>query len=175
MHGDIEALGRVIPAALGGRRVDQIAFLVEDLQDAARRWRAVYRDEEWRAFTYTHETLQNCTYRQQPGRFAMKLAIVGSAPQLELIQPLAGPSIYHDWIAKHGYGLHHVGFFVPSVATAVEQFESQGHPAIQTGSGYGLDADGGFAYFDFADTYGVELEVIEVPKRRRPSESLFTS
>ncbi|MEU0156230.1 VOC family protein [Micromonospora fulviviridis] len=152
-----------------------MAFLVEDLEVAARRWRAVYRDEEWRTYTYTPDVMKNCTYRGEPGRYEMRLALVGSSPQLELIQPIAGPSIYHDWIREHGYGLHHFGFFVPSVDETVRQLEAQGHPSIQSGSGYGLDGDGGYAYFDFEDTYGVVLEAIGVPKRRRPSEQIFDS
>jgi methylmalonyl-CoA/ethylmalonyl-CoA epimerase len=166
------ALAETLDAALGSGRVDQIAFLVEDLSAAINRWNALYRAEDWRIYTYDARNVHNLTYRGEPGTFKMRLALIGSSPQIELIEPIAGPSIYHDWIDQHGFGLHHIGFFVPSVADVIEIFESADYPNIQSGNGYGLDGDGGFAYFDFEDVYGVHLEAIEVPARRRPTERL---
>ncbi|MFJ6199939.1 VOC family protein [Micromonospora sp. NPDC092111] len=171
-HTSDTQLAATLQSAIGAGRVDQVAFLVEDLGVAIGRWSALHRDETWRIYTYGLDNVENLRYHGEPGRFSMRLALIGHSPQIELIQPLAGPSIYHDWIARHGYGLHHFGFFVPSIADAVARFEAAGHPTIQSGSGYGLDGDGGFAYFDFEDIYGIHLEAIEVPARRRPSEPL---
>jgi methylmalonyl-CoA/ethylmalonyl-CoA epimerase len=165
-------LASTLERAIGAGRVDQVAFLVEDLRVATARWSALYREDTWRIYTYDATNVEHLSYRGAPGEFSMRLALLGSAPQIELIQPLSGPSIYHDWIERHGYGPHHFGFFVPSIRDAVAEFEAAGHPTTQSGSGYGLDGDGGFAYFDFEATYGIDLEVIEVPARRRPSEPL---
>jgi methylmalonyl-CoA/ethylmalonyl-CoA epimerase len=54
---------------------------------------------------------------------------------------MVGPSIYHDWIALHGCGQLHVGVFVESVGDEKKRPERAGIPAIQTGSGYGLNGD----------------------------------
>lgn len=156
----------------GGRPIDQVGFLVQDLPTAMSQWSALCRDDEWRVYTYGPQNVEDLSYRGDVGQFSMRLALLGSGPQIELIQPLHGPSIYHDWIDNHGFGLHHFGFFVPSVADAIKELEAGGHLNIQSGSGYGLDRDGGFAYFDFEDAYGIHLEAIEVPTRRRPSETL---
>ena len=43
----------------------------------------------------------------------------------------------------------------------------------QTGGGYGLDGDGGYAYFDTVASFGVILELIEVPKRRREPDFVW--
>lgn len=169
---DVGQLADTLGTALGPGRVDQVAFLVDDLSAAMDPWSALYRNEDWRIYTYNAGNVPHLTYRGASGTFEMRLALIGSAPQIELIQPISGPSIYHDWIERHGYGLHHLGFFVPSVAEVIEHLEAAGHPVIQSGAGYGLDGDGGFAYFDFEDIYGVHLEAIEVPARRRPSEQL---
>lgn len=166
----VQDLATTFERAVGRGRVDQVGFLVRDLESSMQQWGALYRDEQWRVYTYSRQGVPNIRYRGQPGEFSMRLALIGAGPQLELIEPLQGPSIYHDWIADHGYGLHHLGFFVPSVATAIKEMESAGHPCIQSGSGYGLDGDGGFAYYDFEPQFGVHLETIEVPARRRPSE-----
>ena len=157
------------PTAISGRPPDQIAFLVEDIERSIAEWSRLRPGERWSIYHYGPANLTAPSYRGAPGDFSMLLAFLGSDPQVELVQPLTGPSIYHDWIAEHGYGFHHVGYHVRSLLEATEQLTSAGHEVIQSGRGYGLDGDGGFAYFDFETTLGAHLEVIEVPRRRRPS------
>jgi hypothetical protein len=43
-----------------------------------------------------------------------------------------------------------------------------GYQPIQRGEGYGVDGDGAFAYFDTTNALGVIIELIELPKQRRP-------
>jgi methylmalonyl-CoA/ethylmalonyl-CoA epimerase len=94
--------------------------------------------------------------------------------QHELIQPLDGPSIYHDFLAERpGGGLHHIGLVVPHLDPAVAQMEAAGYRVIQGGRGYGLRGDGGFAYFDTEPTLGVLLELIERPAERVAPEMVY--
>jgi hypothetical protein len=41
------------------------------------------------------------------------------------------------------------------------------------GSGYGLDGDGHFAYLDTEEIFGITLELMERPKRRRAPRKIF--
>jgi methylmalonyl-CoA/ethylmalonyl-CoA epimerase len=111
------------------------------------------------------------SFRGAPGSFAMRLALAGSNPQIELIQPLSGPSLYHEWLAERGEGLHHLGMRVGDLAAAVGELERSGHRVLQSGRGYGQDGDGGFAYLDTTAELGVVLELIEAPAVRRPPEA----
>jgi methylmalonyl-CoA/ethylmalonyl-CoA epimerase len=52
------------------------------------------------------------SYRDEPG-FAIRIALAGSGPQVELIEPQRGPSIYEEWIAEHGHGRQHGAGFGP--------------------------------------------------------------
>ena len=167
-----EDVANAISRALGSRGPDQVAMLVEDLEASVQMWSTALGLSDWKIYTYSQDNVADPMYRGQPGKFKMRLAIAGTSPQIELIQPLEGPSIYHDWIAEHGYGMHHLGFFVPSVESAMRSLEEDGFEIIQSGRGYGLDYDGGFAYIETPGTLGLVLEAIEVPKRRRPSETL---
>ncbi|GAA4558347.1 VOC family protein [Pseudonocardia xishanensis] len=98
----------------------------------------------------------------------MRIAVTGANPQIELVQPLSGPSIYHDWIRTHGYGLHHVGYFVPDIHRAVEHVvRVNSGRVIQEGYGTGADGRGGFAYFTLPDRHEVVYELIERPSVRR--------
>jgi hypothetical protein len=107
------------------------------------------------------------TYMSQRGEYVVDIALAGSRPQIELIQPIQGPSIYHDWLQHHPYGLHHLGVMVDSVVAGVENMERAGYKLVQSGAGYGLDGDGGYAYFDTVEQLGLIVELIEVPVRRR--------
>lgn len=148
---------------------DQVCVIVPDLADGIRTWSNILGITDWRVFTYAPEEIKDKTYRGEPSDFTMKIALAGESPQFELIEPATGPSIYHEWVEQHGYGLHHLGFFVESLDEAMIGFEQAGIPVIQTGRGYGLDGDGGFAYVEFD---GVVLEALEAPRRRRPSDPL---
>lgn len=61
---------------------------------------------------------------------------------------------------------------VPSIEEAVCRVTADGIPLLQSGSGYGAEGDGGFAYFDTLDRVGLIVEAIEVPRRRKPSEPI---
>ena len=103
----------------------------------------------------------------------MRLALAGAGPQIELIEPLTGPSLYHEWLDEHGEGLHHIGMRVPDLQAGIRDMAERGWDVLQSGRGYGLDGDGGFAYLDTtAEDLGVILELIEVPARRREPEAV---
>uniref|UniRef100_UPI000CE5586C VOC family protein n=1 Tax=Arthrobacter sp. B0490 TaxID=2058891 RepID=UPI000CE5586C len=104
----------------------------------------------------------------EPGRFAMDLAMSGSGPQIELIQPLAGPSIYHEFLDSGRVGLHHLGVFVDDLDQAIAIMAEAGYIVTQTARGYGQNGDGGFAYFDTERDLHVVIEAIEIPSQRRP-------
>jgi methylmalonyl-CoA/ethylmalonyl-CoA epimerase len=161
-----------LPTALSGLSPTQVCLLVPDLAAGVAMWSAVLGRSDWLVYTYSPETVPELTFRGQPGKFAMRLALSGSSPQLELIQPLVGPSIYHEWVEQRGYGTHHFGFHVPKAQVLIDALAAEGLEAVQTGSGYGMDGDGAFAYYDLVDALGLYVEIIEVPARRRPSEAL---
>ena len=168
MPADIE---NDLPASLRSLTIAQVALIVPDLDSALRQWSLVLGRSDWYIVTYGPDNVARLTYQGEPGNCRFRLAFAGRAPQIELIEPLRGPSIYHDWVAERGYGLHHLGFRVPSVQAAMDRATADGIKILQSGQGYGLDGDGGFAYLDTQERLGVILEAIEVPRRRRPSLS----
>ncbi len=79
---------------------------------------------------------------------------------LELIQPLGGPSIWQDFLDKRGEGLHHLGFFVDNIDRGEENLISQGLNIIQKGR----SDKGGYAYFDTDRIGGIIFELIQKPE-----------
>ncbi|MFD0661907.1 VOC family protein [Thermocatellispora tengchongensis] len=133
----------VLPAPLAGLPVAQVGILVPDLAAGIATWSALLGGDDWLIYTYGPDTVPQLAYRGEPGTFRMRVALIGNAPQIELIESLEGPSIYTEWIAEHGYGLHHLGFRVPSVAEAIREVTASGVGLLQSGSGYGQGGDGG--------------------------------
>jgi catechol 2,3-dioxygenase-like lactoylglutathione lyase family enzyme len=160
-------------AFLDGRAPDQIGILVSDLEASLERYERLWGGGPWRIYTYGRGHIAWVTYREQLGTHRMRLALSVQKPQIELIQSLEGPSIYEEHLATRGEGLHHLGFHVESLDEATGAMADAGYSVIQSGGGFGLDGDGGYAYFDTERDLGVVLEAIEVPKRRREPELLW--
>jgi methylmalonyl-CoA/ethylmalonyl-CoA epimerase len=154
-------------------RVDQIGIVVRELERAVERWARLVGGAPWGIWTYGPQLLETQDYRGQEAAFEMRVALSTSTPQVELIEPLRGPSLYHDWLEVHGPGLHHLGAFEPDLASGIERMRARGFEVLQSGTGHGLDGDGGFAYFDTTHEIGLILELIEVPARRPAPEAVW--
>jgi methylmalonyl-CoA/ethylmalonyl-CoA epimerase len=159
-------------AELLGTPPAQVALVVPDLDVALEHHAGRLGLGPWACFTYTPELLTTATYRGRPARFSLRLALAAGTPEVELIEPLDGPSVYHDHLETHGAGVHHFAYVVPSIDRGVATMEHAGYPLVQLGAGFGLDGDGAFAYFDTVADFGVMLELRELPRRRRAPERI---
>lgn len=91
------------------------------------------------------------------------MAFASLAPvELELVQPLSGPTIYNEFFQGGGEGLHHLGFDVKDIEARVERYQSMGIQIIQQGR----TKTGGFAYLDTKKIAGTIFELIQRPARR---------
>jgi catechol 2,3-dioxygenase-like lactoylglutathione lyase family enzyme len=142
-------------------RPNQIGILVRDVEEAVRRHEALVGPQEWIRVENGPHNLHGLHYYGEPAAYSMRLALTGSDPQLELLQPLEGPSILSDWLERRGEGLHHIGVLVESVDTTIAAMQEGGYPCLQHGYGFGRDGSGAFAYFDTEDALGYLIEAIE--------------
>ena len=141
-----------------GMDVAQVALVVRDLDASLERWTAVGYGP-FRVYEYG-ENLARRRYRGRDGTFSMLLAVSDGTPQLELIQPLTGPSIYEDHLTERGEGLHHVGLVVEDdFDAAVERLVAAGFPVIQAGD-FGPQHDGRFSYHDTQAALGMIVELV---------------
>ena len=154
--------------------VAQVALLVPDLDRAVEAWWRGFGLGPWHFYTYQKPFVRRMSYRGQPADYAMRLALawLGSL-RIELIQPLRGPSLYHDFIERRGYGFHHLGLLVDDMPAALALARAAGYEMVMDGSGFGPDGDGHYAYLDTETRLGVTLELIQRPRRRRPPEKVY--
>lgn len=153
-----------------GTAPDQVGIVVPKLEDA---FVAYGMDIDWRCWTYGPDTLQRLEFRGGPGRFRMRIALSQTVPQLELIESEQGPNVYEEWAELHGYGLHHLGYFVESLEAVTVEMASAGIEVLQAGYGLGSDGSGGFVYFDTHAILGYIVEAIRPPARRREPEAVW--
>ena len=159
---------------LAGRTINQVALVVEDLDEAVRRYWDRFGVGPWRIYTYQRPLVKEMTYRGRPHDYRMRLALAQMGEMiLELIQPLSDENIYIEHLRRKGPGLHHVGIIVPSVDAAVAGAEKSGVRVLQSGRGHGLRGDGAFAYMDTEAALGVIVEFIEIPRERVAPEAVY--
>jgi methylmalonyl-CoA/ethylmalonyl-CoA epimerase len=156
--------------ALVGRPVGQIGIVVRDLESACRRYSAFWKCGPWRIYTYGPAILSSQSYRGERSRFVVRIGLNPTMPQLELLQPLEGPSVYDDWLERRGEGLHHLAAYVEDADEAIASFLAAGYEVLQEGRGFGVEGDGVFAYFETEHDLGYLLEVVQRPRVRREPE-----
>jgi catechol 2,3-dioxygenase-like lactoylglutathione lyase family enzyme len=159
--------------ALRGRAAFQIAFVVHDLDAALARWSAVLGAGPFRCWTFGATDHERCDYRGGPTDFSSLLALNGQTPQIELIQPLTGPSAHADWLERHGEGLHHLGVIVESVADTAAEAAAAGYEVVSSGAGIGPERDGAWAYIDTSAALGLMIEAVEPPTSMPPVERTY--
>jgi catechol 2,3-dioxygenase-like lactoylglutathione lyase family enzyme len=104
----------------------------------------------------------------------MKLALAQVGPtQYELIEPIEGPTTYHEHLESRGEGLHHLGYYVPDIDAEIARMAALGYPLLQSGRGFGVDGDGAYAYFDSESGFGCIIEAIAPPRQMPEPEYRF--
>jgi methylmalonyl-CoA/ethylmalonyl-CoA epimerase len=97
-------------------------------------------------------------FRGRPGRFRMRLGFgdLGNV-QLELIQPLEGESLYTEFLARRGPGLHHLLFDVADLDDKLARLAKAGIAVRMSGSG--LVPGTRWLYLDTEHLIGWSLEL----------------
>ena len=152
----------------------QVAILVPNLEEAVENYWKQFGIGDWHFYTYGKPLVKKMSYHGEPTEYKMRVALSYLGPmRIELIEPLEGDTVYADFIAAHGYGVHHFGVLVTDMVKAIAQAEAAGVQMTMDGSGFGLDGDGHYAYLDTEETLGVTIELIERPKGRLTPERVF--
>lgn len=156
--------------------IAQICMIVPDLDKAMENYWKVFGVGPWHVYTYGKPLVKRMTRHGKPAEYRMKvgLANIGDM-RIELIQPLEGDTVYSEFVAKHGYGVHHLGILTDNMHRDLEKARAAGMAMTQDGAGFGPDDDGHYAYLDSEGLITTTLELIERPKRRNPPERIYPS
>ncbi len=156
------------------KKVDQIGFVVRDIYQAVREYYTTFGIGGWKIYTYGPPLLKVMKRFGKPFSYRARIALsYFGETRIELIQNLEGDTVYSDFINAHGYGIHHLGIYVPDIDAAMKEAEEAGFAILMEGGGFGLDGDGYFAYLDTDALYGTTYELIQRPLRRHDPEDVY--
>jgi methylmalonyl-CoA/ethylmalonyl-CoA epimerase len=137
--------------------------VVHDLESHAARQSDLLGAGPWRIYEFGPHMMTWYEDHGSPAVGRTLVALNDTRPQVELLQPVSGPSIYQAWLGEHGEGLHHVGVVVDSVDAVVAAAQGLGIDILSSGAGFGVDGSGKFAYLETRAQIGMIVEVIEPP------------
>jgi len=136
-------------------RVDQIGLIVPRLEPAMDAYIATF-GVPFQVFEVDETT---SVFSGSSPRFRIRIAVaLAGAVSVELIQPVSGVTLYSERLLSHGPGIHHLGFYVDSLAKSKKAMAGRGCRVILEGSIRGL---GKFAYLEAPDTHCV-LEPLQL-------------
>ena len=87
--------------------------MVEDLDRTVENYWKLFGIGPWRFYTYGKPLVKKMSYRGEDTEYTMRVALSYLGPlRIELIEPIAGDTIYAEFVKEHGYGVQHFGVLV---------------------------------------------------------------
>jgi len=127
----------------GLKRIVQVCILVKNIEKARALW-AELLDAAEPPITETSD-----------GRVKLTFFNLENI-DLELIQPISGPSNWQDFLEKCGEGIHHIAFHVKKMDETLGKFRNMGIEVEQRGEFEG----GGYVYMGSKDKLGAIIELL---------------
>lgn len=151
-------------------KINQVSLVVRDLQRVVEDYWHILGIGPWDIYSWEAPLIYERKYHGEPVCAREKIAMtqVGGV-QLELCQPVDGPSIYQDYLTEHGEGLHHLNFLVHNFDQAVETLVGQGFPSLQSAR-YGHT--GAYNYIDIKPLHAI-WEVVHLDEKRGAKVSRY--
>jgi catechol 2,3-dioxygenase-like lactoylglutathione lyase family enzyme len=113
-------------ARFGLGPIDQVAYVVEDLERSLPRYEAIFGP-----FEVGESPLPDCTIRGRRADCRLRLAVNRDGPvEIELIQVLEGEPPQAEHLRRHGEGLHHVRFRVDDLDARLEPLVAAGFEVL---------------------------------------------
>ena len=136
-------------AGLSAGRLDQLGLVVPDLKPAM----DGYISTLGVTFQVFEVDESNSSFSGSSAAFRLRfgIALMGLS-SIQLIQPVAGETIYSDHLRTRGPGMHHIGVYVTSVDAASDELRQRGYSKLMAGH---IDRLGRFAYFDAPDLHTI--------------------
>jgi len=99
--------------------VSQVALVVKDMEKSMREYTETMGWGPWTIYEYKPPRVHDTVVRGAPAEVTWIGAEthVGNT-YVELLQPLAGGSIFQEFLDQHGEGMHHIGYWAKTMDEA---------------------------------------------------------
>jgi len=144
--------------SMSSSRMVQVGLIVKNAEESAKRYAAIFGLPVPPVSLTDAADKSHIQYRGKPTQAQAKLAFfnMGSL-QLELIEPVGGPSTWREFLEKKGEGVHHIAFIVPDTEAEAKILSEHGIGLVQKGDYTG----GRYAYFESEPQLAVALELLQ--------------
>ena len=143
---------------LGNNIVMQVGIIVRDIEAKARAWSEILGLPMPNIIITDTVDKAQTEYNGKPTIARAKLAFFHMGQlDVELIEPIDGPSTWKDQLDGHGDSLHHIAFVIEGMQEKIAYLNSKGVPLVQRGEYTG----GRYAYLDGVAQLGTVLELLE--------------
>ncbi|HYH11157.1 MAG TPA: VOC family protein [Thermomicrobiales bacterium] len=138
--------------------ISQIGIVVGDIESRAQAWAKLLGVPVPQIRTTDPVETARTEYEGEPTPARAKLAFFDAGQvQIELIEPVDGPSTWRDQLDRHGDSLHHIAFRIQGMSEKITLLGEHGLGLVQRGEYTG----GRYAYLDGTDQIGTILELLE--------------
>lgn len=155
------------PLSYVGRSLEQVAFVVKDLEAAQRFFRRSMGIPRFYVIEHFGSKAVEKTFHGKPAEHDFNIALAYSGgTQIELIQHLAGETCYSEFLQRKGEGLQHLGFFLDDREQYVEalaEFGRNGFSVLQSGRFGGAS----YTYFDTEHEIGATIELVLLDRQSK--------
>jgi hypothetical protein len=135
--------------------VSHIGVVTNDLDKSMRELEDLYG---LKPFLVMEPGYVNTYLRGKPANFRLRSAFYQSGQVIfEIISVLEGETIYGEWLAEKGEGLHHLGYDIEDMEKWIDHYEKKGVGVLQRGERPGVK----WAYLDTTAYTGMIVELIE--------------
>ena len=144
--------------ALGTTMITQVGVIVADIETKAKAWADVLGLPVPEIIITDTVDVAQTEHKGEstPARAKLAFLHLGQV-DLELIEPIDGPSTWKDQLDQHGESLHHIAFVINGMQEKVAYLDTKGLPLVQRGEYTG----GRYAYVDGTAKLGAVLELLE--------------
>jgi len=143
---------------LGSHIVTQVGIIVRDVESKPRAWSEILGLPMPNIIITDTLDKTQAEYNGKSTTARAKLAFFHMGQMdVELIEPIDGPSTWKDQLDQHGDSLHHIAFVIKGMQDKIAYLDSKGVPLLQRGEYTG----GRYAYLDGIAQLGTVLELLE--------------
>jgi len=120
------------------RKIYQVAWVTRDLEKSMKAWVENLKVGPWRVYSFTDETVKNLHVDgkrvEESFKFLIAISWIGDM-EVEIIQPVYGPTIYARFLREKGEGLHHIKEKIADadMGNVVSDYAQRGIGVMQTG------------------------------------------
>jgi hypothetical protein len=135
----------------------QISIVVRDLEQTMKSYVEGYGIGPWEIYEFNPETVEDM--RPSDSAYRIALTMVGGV-QWELVQPLDDRSIYAEFLAAKGEGVHHIAVGGAGYEEQLEALRARGRSILAGGRYNGVT----FAYASTDEDLKVVTEIFDWPE-----------